>query len=677
MNLVVTGLGAAVSVSGVAAVAAVVLPPRWRPGVVGAGMTLAGCAGAVAGGWALAGRTGHAVLPALLPLGTARIDVDALSGWFLLLVGAVAALVGVYTAGYVGRSGTGASSRTALAALPLFVAAMLVVPAAGSVSTLLAAWELMALCSLLLVVAEHAHAGRRGAAVRAAGVWYAAMTQAGFVVILLGLVWLAAACGGESFAALRDAAATVPGTVRSGVFVLTAAGFAAKAGMVPLHPWLPRAHAEAPGHVSALMSAAMVSLGAYGIVRVGFDLLGGGPSWWWVLLASGGAVSALYGILQAAVAVDLKKLLAFSTAENTGLILLAIGAGGLFADVGQPALAALAVAAGLLHALNHAAFKTLLFFAAGSVVHATGSRDLDTLGGLSRRMPLTTAAFGVAALCAAALPPGNGFVSEWLLAQSLIHALPPASTLNAIAAPVAVGVVALTAGIGVVTYVKALGTGFLARPRGARAAGAREAGPVMVIAMALAAAGCVLLAVAPGLTTPGLARTVTIAMGAPARGLAGGTAGLALPGVAAVYAPMLIVAGLVVLGVGVAVVVRLVGRPRRRAIAWGCGNGPQSERTEYTATSFAEPLERIFDDVLRPEHDVDVTHYAESAYIVERVRFRRRVPDRVEAHLYGPVRAAADRAGRAARVLAAGSVHHYLAYGLVALLIVLVAGVIR
>lgn len=667
VNLVAGGLAAAIATAVVSALAAALLPHRWRAGAVGIGTAVTGMAGAVAGGAALSGQAWRSALPGLMPLAGVRVTVDPLSGWFLLLVGGVAALVGVYAAGYAGRTGSGASSRTALAALPLFVAAMLVVPAAGSVSTLLLGWELMALFSLLLVMIEHAH----NPAVRSAGRWYAAMTQAGFAVILLALVWVAAACGGESFAAIRHAAPGLPGAVRGGVFVLAAGGFAAKAGMVPAHPWLPRAHAEAPSHVSALMSAAMVSLGVYGIIRLGFDLLGGGPAWWWILLAAGGAGSALYGILQAALATDVKKLLAYSTAENTGLILLGVGAAGLFADAGQPGLAALALAAALLHALNHAAFKSLLFFAAGAVVRATGTRDLDALGGLGRRMPATTAAFAIAAVCAAALPPGNGFVSEWLLLQSLVHALPPASDLNAIAAPVAVGVVALTAGVGVAAYVKALGTGFLARPRSTAAGSAREAGPAMVAAMALAALGCGLLAVAPGLMAPALGRvTGIVGGGAPMAG----TTRLHLPGVGAFYSPLLIVAGLGALVGGIAALARVAGRPRRRAAAWGCGDGPQTARTEYTATSFAEPLQRVFDDVLRPEHDIEVSHFAESAYLVERVRFQIRVPDRIETYLYAPLLAAGRRTGRAARTLASGSVHRYLAYGLVALLIVLVAG---
>jgi hydrogenase-4 component B len=322
VNQVASALGAAFVLAGVGALAGVVTPARWRSAAAGTATAGVGAAGVAAGLAAVSGTGWQARLPDLLPLAGVSLSVDALAGWFLLLVGGVAVVVGLYTIGYTGRTGHGPASRTALAVLPVFVAAMLLVPLAASVSTFLLAWELMAVSSLLLVLAEHRHSP----AVRTAGLWYAAMTQAGFVAVLLGLVWLAAAASGESFAVIRAAAPGLSPVVSGGVFLLCVAGFASKAGAVPLHPWLPRAHAEAPSHVSALMSAAMVKLGVYGIVRVGFDLLGGGQRWWWLLLGGLGAVSALYGILQAAVATDLKRLLAFSTSENIGLILGRVGA---------------------------------------------------------------------------------------------------------------------------------------------------------------------------------------------------------------------------------------------------------------------------------------------------------------------------------------------------------------
>ncbi|MDX6434974.1 MAG: hydrogenase-4 component [Streptosporangiaceae bacterium] len=672
MNLGAAALTAATGLTGLGTVAAALTPARRRARLVGATVAAAGVAGAVAGLSALAGQSWQAWWPWLLPLAGVRLAADPLSGWFLLLIGGVAAIVGVYTIGYAGSSGRGASSRGALAALPVFACAMLMVPVAASVSTFLLAWELMAASSLLLVLTEH----RRRASVRSAAVWYAVMTQAGLVVILLGLVWLATACGGESFTAIRAAATDLPGWVRAGVFLLTAAGFAAKSGLVPLHPWLPRAHTEAPSHVSALMSSAMVKLGIYALIRVGMDLLGGGPAWWWLLLGASGALSALYGILQATLASDLKRLLAYSTCENAGLITLAVAAAGVLTALHRPALAGVALGAALLHALNHAAFKSLLFCCAGSVVHATGTRDLDRLGGLSKRMPVTTGLFTVGALAAAALPPGNGFVSEWLLIQSLVGGLSSTKVVIMIAAPTAVAVVALTAGIGVATFVKALGTGFLARPRGEGAAGAQESPAAMLAGMALAAAGCLVLALAPQITGPGLERVAgRLRMGSP---LDGSGVTLRLNDIASTLAPAAIAGALVALLATVAVTARLLGRRRRAAVrAWDCGAGPLTARMEYTSTSFAEPLQRVFDRVIRPEQDVDVTHHVGSDYLVASVAYRREIPDRIEGRLYRPLLAAGRAWGRAARALATGSVHRYLTYMLVALLVVLMARVIR
>lgn len=672
MNGVASALGVAFILAGVGAVAGLVVPARWRSAVVGVVTAAVGAAGAVAGVAAVSGTGWEVRLPGLLPLAGVTMAVDPLSGWFLLLVGGVAAVVGVYTIGYAGGAGHGPAARGSSAVLPVFVAAMLLVPAAGSVSTFLLAWELMAMASLLLVLAEHRH----DPAVRSAGQWYVAMTQAGFVVVLLGFAWLAAAAGGESFAVIRAAAGGLSPVVSSGVFLLCMAGFVSKAGAVPLHPWLPRAHAEAPSHVSALMSAAMVKLGVYGVVRLGFDLLGGGPRWWWLLLGALGAVSALYGILQAAVATDLKRLLAFSTSENIGLILLGLAAAGVWADAERPAMAGVALAAALLHAANHAGFKTLLFCGAGSVLRATGTRDLDKLGGLSRRMPATTALFTIAAVSAAALPPGNGFVSEWLLLQALLHRDPAGGTVLTLAAPVAVAVVALTAGVGVATYVKTLGTGFLARPRSAGAAAAVESPPSMLAGMGLAAAVCAGLAVVPAAAAPALDRIVTGLRAGPGP-LASSGIDLRLAGIASTISPLWIAVGVVGLAVGFAAAGRTWGRARRRAPAWDCGGAPLTARMEYTATSFAEPLQRVFDNVLAPEQDVDVAHSAESAYLVRAVEYRRRLPDRIEARLYRPLITAVDAIGRAARALATGSVHRYLAYMLTALVAVLLAGVVR
>jgi len=605
----------------------------------------------------------------LLPLSGVQLDLDPLGGFFMALTGAVAIPVGVYAIGYAHHLG-----RVPIAVLPIFVAAMLLVPAAGSVTTFLLAWELMAIASLVLVLAEHTRPE-----VRSAGLFYAVMTQLGFIAILIGLMVLSAAGGANRFADLT----AVPEGARTAVFLLTVAGFGSKAGLVPLHAWLPRAHPEAPSPVSALMSAAMVNLGVYGIIRFDLELLGPGPRWWGMLLLAVGAVSALYGVLQASVATDLKRLLAYSTTENMGLITLALGAATVFADSppqagGAPsahAPATIAMAAALLHLIGHAAFKCLGFLAAGSVLAATGLRDLDRLGGLARRMPASTVLFGVAALGASGLPLGAGFVSEWLLVQSLIHAAPGHDTLVALTAPLAVGAVALTTGLGVAAMVKAFGIGFLARPRSEPAAGAREAPGSMVAGMMAAAAACVLLAVVPVLVAPVLRAVLEALPASKAVAFTDFGAVIRLPGLSGSIAPGLIAAALL-LAVLVAVGLTTLRSRRRPEPAnlplWACGAEDLTARMQYTATSFAEPLQRVFDDVLRPDTDVEVNHVAESRYMADSVTYRSRIGDAIEDRLYPPVLRAVAAAAALLRRAHTGSVHLYLLYGALGVLAVMV-----
>lgn len=616
--------------------------------------------GAAGVGIGLAGVFG--TLPAiridwLVPLLGVQLRIDALGGFFMALTGAVAVAAGLYWIGYARHERYGA---VPLLTLPLFVATLLTVPAAGSVTTFLLAWELMALASLVLVLTD-----QQRSEVRSAALIYAVMTQLGFVSLLLGMVVLAAHVG-DDFAGMG----ALPDRVRNTVFVLTLIGFGSKAGLMPLHAWLPRAHPEAPSPVSALLSAAMVNLGIYGIIRVDVQLLGPGPRWWGLTLLIAGGASALYGVLQASVATDLKRLLAYSTTENIGLITLALGAATLLSSAGSRNAAAVATVAALLHLLAHSAFKSLGFLAAGSVLAATGLRDLDRLGGLARRMPGTTALFGVAALGAAGLPLGAGFVSEWLLIQSLMHARADDDLTITLVTPLAVGAIALTAGLGVAAMVKAFGIGFLARPRSDAAAAAREAPTAMLAGMTLAALACLVLAVAPGTVGPLLHRVLDIL---PISGAAPqlGTY-LRIPGLDASMSPGLLAAVL-----AAAVVVVLIGsrwRARQRPSTatvplWACGADDLSPRMQYTATSFAQPLQQVFDDVLHTDAAVEVTRQAPSSYYVDRIAYRARVADVVEDRWYAPLLRGVAAAAQLVRRAHTGSVHLYLAYGAVGVLI--------
>ena len=640
--------------------------------VLSGGLTAAlGAAGIALGLSAIFDGPRHLRIGWLLPLVGVVFDLGPLGGFFVAATGAVAIAAGIYAVGYAQKEHW---SRFPLVMLPLFVAAMLLVPAAGSVTTFLLAWELMAAASLVLVLTEH-----RRDEVRSAGVFYAVMTQLGFAAILLALVVLSAAGGADAFTTITAHADRISSGTRTAVFLLTLMGFGSKAGLLPLHAWLPRAHPEAPSPVSALMSAAMVNMGVYGIIRIDLEILGQGdasPHWWGLTLMIFGAVSAVFGVLQASVATDLKRLLAYSTTENMGLITLALGASALLSSFGASQVAAMAMTAALLLILSHAAFKTLGFLAAGSVLAATGLRDLDKLGGLARRMPGTTVMFGIAALGASGLPLGAGFVGEWLLLQSLIHSPHENNTLLALMMPLSVGAVALTTGLGIAAMVKAFGVGFLARPRSAAAQAAREAPVSMLAGMALAATACMVCAVAPAVLSPVLTRVLISlpSLGGYAAGPVLGTY-LRLPGLPGSMSPGLI-AGALLVAVLLALGLARWGARHRPAAAvvplWACGADALSSRMQYTATSFAEPLQRVFDNVLQPDTDVEVTHFAESQYLVEKVTYRTLLADPVEQRLYNPVVRAVTIWAQWVRRAHPGSVHLYLAYGALGLLVVLV-----
>lgn len=628
----------------------------------GAVTTGLGVSGIVAGLTGVFGALPRARVEWLVPMIGVDLDVSRLGAFFMALTGAVAVIVGIYSIGYARREQWG---TVALTTLPVFVGAMLLVPAAGSVTTFLLAWELMALSSFILLATDH-----RRSEVRCAAQYYAVMTQLGFVAILLALVVLAAAAGTDRFADM----AGIPDGVRTAVFVLTLLGFGSKAGLLPLHAWLPRAHPEAPSPASALMSAAMVNLGIYGLIRVDLQLLGPGPRWWGVALLAVGAVTALYGVLQASVAADLKRLLGFSTIENMGLVTLALGAATLLSAAGAAAAAVIAMTAALLHLAAHAAFKCLGFLAAGSVLLTTGLRDLDKLGGLARKMPYTTAFFGIAALGASGLPLGAGFVSEWLLVQSLIHARPEHNTVVGLVTPLGVGAVALTTGLGVAAMVKAFGTGFLARPRSEAAGHASEASPSMLAGMAVAAVGCVVVAVAPFVVTDTLQSVLDTLPASRHADLTGLGPMLRLPGINGSIAPGLLA---VALALAVLIVLALARwgschRPDSvRSPLWACGADELSSRMEYTATSFAQPLQRVFDDVLRPDTGIEVAHLEHTRYHVEKIAYHAEVSDAIEDHVYAPVLRTVAGFAQAVRSAHNGSVHLYLGYGALGVLIVL------
>ena len=625
------------------------------------------CALVVAVGVIHSGRSVEFTTSVVVPVTGVQLRLDPFGALFVAITAVVAIAVSLFSIGYARHHSL---TRTAAVATPLFVTSMLLVPAAWSVVTFMFCWETMALTSLVLVLTDY----RRGTSVRSAGLWYAVLTQIGATAIGFGLVLLAVKSGGQGFDTIIHHSSRLSPWLRGTVFVAVLAGFASKAGVVPLHVWLPKAHAEAPSAVSALMSAAMVNLGVYGIVRVGDTLLGGGPSWWWITVVVLGVASAIYGSIHAATSTDLKRRLAYSTADNIGLVMIAVGTAGLLDAAGHRSFAALALFAGMFHLVSHAVFKGTLFLSAGSVQYATGTRDLDELGGLFTRMPIASSIFAVGAVAIAALPPLCGFVSEWLLLQSLLHGLSASAAVTVVLMPLCVAALALTGGLTAAAFVKAFGVGFLGIPRSERANGAVEPPAMMSVGSGMLATMCVLFGVAPLVLVGFLNQVVRDVQSSIGSTLNARGEALGIATARDVFDPTLIALALVVSLALVAGVRSWASRGHdvRRTLAWGCGRVVQTARMTYTATSFAEPLQRVFDDVLQPSEDLDVSHRGESRYFVESVRFGTRGGDAFERYLYQPVFTAVRALANKARLLQNGSIHRYLAYGLAALIVILV-----
>jgi hydrogenase-4 component B len=587
--------------------------------------------------------------------------MDPLAGLFVAVAGAAT------IAASLAAAAGGDETRPGVGSYLVFVTAMGVVPLAANALTFLIAWELMSLASWALVLDRRDDAAARHAA------WvYAVMTHAGLACLLAGMLLLSAHTGSLRFVDWRAAAPALPGGVRAGAALLLGLGFAGKAGVIPLHVWLPLAHPAAPSHVSALMSGVMVKLGVLGLVRVGIDWLGPAPAAWGAILLLAGALSALVGILYALVEADLKRLLAFSTIENVGIVLIGLGAAMLFRHAQLPTLALLALVAALYHALNHAVFKTLLFLAAGVVVHGVGTRDLEAMGGLIKRMPWTAAAFLLGALAIAGLPPLNGFVSEWLTFQALLQNVALQAPALNLAFALAAAALALTAGLGAACFTKAFGIAFLALPRSEAAAQAHEANLVVRAALLGLAVVCVLLGVGPTLVVPALGGVAGPLVGAEASGAWGGGLTLAVGSFAGLSTIAIAAALLVALAIPCAALAWTGVARRRYDATWGCGRLLQTARMEYTATAFADPFTRVFNFFYRPEARLDRDVHPESRLFVRRIAYTNPTRSIFEEWLYRPaldsLRATIERVQR----LQSGRASTYLIYIFAALLVLLV-----
>lgn len=631
--------------------------------LLGAGVAFAF---AVAG---LAGASLQLNIPDLLPIGGVALGMDRLSAFFVLVIAVGALPASLYALGYT-RDYESTHSLAGMGfAFNAFLAAMVLVALARNVLTFLALWELMSLASYFLVMTESEHEDTQRA-----GLVYFVMTHAGFAALFVGFLLLGHATGTLNFVEWGARASKLDALTRDVIFVLLALGFGSKAGVIPLHIWLPRAHPAAPSHVSALMSGVMIKLGVYGLVRIAFDWLGVGPAWWGEAMLIVAAVSAVLGVLYALVEHDLKRLLAYHSVENIGIILLGVGAAMLFRTYHLDALAALALVAGLYHTLNHAAFKSLLFMGAGAILHATHTRNMEEMGGLIKRMPQTAVFFLIGSVAIAALPPFNGFISEWLTFQSLLLSFQIAAhSVNLIFA-LAIAALALTSGLAAACFVKAFGISFLALPRSEHAAHAHEVEWTMRAAMALLALACLALGVAPFIILPSLNATAFDLTRASAD-LTFDWNLLIANNQFASASPMWIALGIAVLLAAIPLALRVIGANTRRRYyeTWGCGRAVQTARFEYTATAFSNPFKRMFTMLYRPVKELDIEFHPESRFFVRTIAYRNEARSIFEDALYRPLVRVAQRFARQARVVQSGNVHSYLLYILIALIVLLLA----
>ncbi len=631
--------------------------------------------GVAAGIWTVAsGSTQQVILPLGLPDLPFHLRLDPLSGFFLTVIGLLGFFVSLYSIGYI-KGFLGHRPVTSLGIFySLFLAGMFMVVLADDALFFLISWEIMAAASYFLVMFEDERRENRRAALL-----YLVVAHVGAIAILLsfgimaGLATEFKSFSGYTFDAMRGT--DFPPQWATAAFLLAFFGFAAKAGVVPLHVWLPEAHPVAPSNVSALMSGVMLKTAIYGIIRVTFDLIGDFPWWWGALVLVSGLVSALVGILSAVMQQDLKKLLAYSSVKNIGIILVGIGLAMIFNSFDMTLLAALALIAALYHTLNHAMYKGLLFMGAGAVLHATGERNMEKMGGLIRSMPWTAALFLIGCISISALPPFNGFVSEWLTFQAFLLSPALSSPLLNLLIPLGAALLALTGALAAAAFVKAFGVTFLGHWRGHQAHPVHEANWTMRLGMLLAAVTCLGLGILPTVVIDWMDVVPEQLVGSTIASSAGAFGWMWLTPIAherASYSGPIVFLGIL----AVVVVTYLLLHSRRTAIhrvpLWDCGFEKITNRMQYNATSFSMPIRRIFGFLFSIKERVrQVTTLGHPAF-PKRLQYHLRVRDVFWGWIYKPIVDVSFWVSRKVGKLQQGRIQIYLIYSFVTILVLLV-----
>lgn len=603
-----------------------------------------------------------------------HLRLDPLAGFFLTVIGLLAFFVSVYSMGYI-KGFLGRRSVTSLVIFYcLFLAGMYMVVLSDDALIFLISWEVMAAASYFLVMFENERIENRRAAFL-----YMVIAHVGAIAILLSfgvLAGLASGFGsfsGYTFDAMRNA--RFPVEWATAAFLLSFFGFAAKAGVVPLHVWLPEAHPVAPSNISALMSGVMLKTAIYGIIRITFDLIKVFPWWWGAIVLILGLISAVMGVLYALMQHDLKRLLAYHSVENIGIILIGVGLAMIFTSFKMPLLAALALTAGIYHTLNHAMFKGLLFMGAGAVLHATHERNMEEMGGLIHLMPWTAALFLIGCVSISALPPFNGFVSEWLTFQAFLLSPSLPSPLLKLLIPMGAALLALTGALAAACFVKAFGVTFLGHWRGHHKPKVREADWFMRAGMIMAAFTCLCLGIFPTLMINWLDTIPQQLLGSKIGTTAGAFGWMWLTPIAyerASYSGPIVFCGILAVVIIAYVLLHVKPGTIKRVPIWDCGFEKINQRMQYNATSFSMPIRRIFGFLFHIKEQVRIGPQSAHKAFPKKLHYSLRVRDRFWGWLYKPVIELSFWISRKVGRLQQGRIQAYLIYSFLTIIVLLV-----
>lgn len=586
--------------------------------------------------------------------------IDKLSAFFIFVISISVFAVSIFSTGYV-KEYFGKKNIGYLCFLyNIFVLSMILVISANNAIMFLIVWELMSVISFFLVVYEH-----EKIETRKAGFIYIVMTHIGTGFIILSFLIFAGASGSFSFETFRAAGSTMTPILKDIAFLFAFIGFGTKAGIVPFHIWLPYAHPAAPGNVSALMSGVMIKTAIFMLIRISFDFLGASQSWWGYIVLAIGTISAIFGILYAIVEPDMKRMLAFSSIENVGIILIGLGASMIFLASENSILSAIAMIAALYHLLNHSVFKSLLFMGAGSILYSTHTKNIEKLGGMIKKMPVSAILILIGVLSISAMPPFSGFVSEWLTFQSLLLTFNLDSNFAIIMLSVSAALLALTGALAAYCFLKFFGMVFLALPRSENAQHAKEVNIPMLAGMVFLALLSILLGILPAFVLPVLDRIVAsfIGTGAFGQSFSFDTFGMiSIPSSQSISISTPGLLTILLILIFIPAIILLINKRNMQSIyeTWGCGQPVSTPRNEYSATAFSKPVQVWFKGLYRPAREMEVTY--SSQYLKESFKFKSGIIQLFEENLYIPVVDFVMAMSRKAKVIQTGSIHAYLGY---------------